>query len=106
MSRFSKFNYEQFTKIFVLANKESNYLKNYMPKIVYEKIFKPNQPLPLGRWGNIKTDSKISKIDKSIIDKIHKEKAHTLSNLANYDHCGPCGNEFSPKDFDEKKIKK
>lgn len=103
MSRFSKFNYEQFTKIFVLANKESNYLKNYMPKIVYEKIFKPNQPLPLGRWGNIKTDSKI---DKSIIDKIHKEKAHTLSNLANYDHCGPCGNEFSPKDFDEKKIKK
>lgn len=62
----------------------NNLLKNYLPKSLFNKDTK----IPLGRWGNIINQNSE---DSSIINK----KIDRISNLANYDHCGPCGNSYS-----------
>jgi len=53
-----------------------SHLRKYIPKYVRQLIEK-DKKMPLGRWNNEKTTDQI----KTAID------------LANVDHCGPCGTD-------------
>ena len=58
---------------------------------IYSKmphLLRKQPPMPLGRWNSIGFE------DKKRLD---------IAVKANYDHCGPCGNETQ---YDEKKDKK
>jgi len=57
-------------------------LKNYL---------KPEKPIHLGRWS----------IPKNNNEQYNYDKIHDKANMANYDHCDPCGREFNPKNFDK-----
>ena len=69
-------------------------ITKYIPKNL-QRFFLPDKPLPLGRWG-------IPKIND---DKYNYDKIHDKANMANFDHCDPCGREFTPKNFENKDIK-
>jgi hypothetical protein len=56
----------------------------------FKNFTKPERPIHLGRWSIPKVNEKYD------YDKIHKN-----ANMANYDHCDPCGREFTPKNFDK-----
>ncbi len=84
-------------KLFEIFAKKPLFSKEiieYIPKPL-QRFILPDKPLPLGRWG-------IPKIDD---DKYNYDKIHDKANMANYDHCDPCGREFSPKNFENKDIK-
>tara|TARA_B100001989_G_C24112400_1_gene256987 strand:- start:121 stop:390 length:270 start_codon:yes stop_codon:yes gene_type:complete len=70
---------------------KDNFIEKYIPKSI-QKYFIPERPLPLGRWTIPKTDN----------DKYNYDKIHNHANLANYDHCDPCGREFTPNNFEKK----
>ena len=76
-------------------NIKDEFIKKFIPEN-FQRFLLPDKPLPLGRWN-------IPKVDK---DKYNYEKIHNRANLANYDHCDPCGREFTPKNFEESKLKK
>ena len=78
---------ENFTKK-PLISKE---IVKYIPKPL-QRFILPDKPLPLGRWG-------IPKIDD---DKYNYDKIHDKANMANFDHCDPCGREFNPTNFEKK----
>ena len=66
---------------FIEKNQSFN-LQNYI---------KPERPIHLGRWSIPKTND----------EKYNYDKIHDKANMANYDHCDPCGREFTPKNFDK-----
>lgn len=65
-----------------IEKKQSFNLQNYI---------KPERPIHLGRWSIPKTND----------EKYNYDKIHDKANMANYDHCDPCGREFTPKNFDK-----
>jgi hypothetical protein len=93
---------QRYSKLF--ANKIKNpiisdkFIKNYVPK-VFQRFLLPEQRPPLGRWN----------IPKKIVDEKEEycyDKIHDKANMANYDHCDPCGNEFPPNNFENNKKNK
>ena len=56
-----------------------------------QNYIKPERPIHLGRWSIPKTND----------EKYNYDKIHDKANMANYDHCDPCGREFTPKNFDK-----
>ena len=66
------------------------FLKNYLPKNLYRFLEKEPNKIR-GRWGNIVDDDK----------NLNQKHVEITTNLANYDHCGPCGNDTIPK-FEKK----
>ena len=66
---------------FIEKNQSFN-LQNYI---------KPERPIHLGRWSIPKTND----------EKYNYDKIPDKANMANYDHCDPCGREFTPKNFDK-----
>ena len=74
---------------------KDDFIKKVVPEN-FQRFFLANKPRPLGRWN----------IPKKIVneqEEYNYEKIHDKANMANFDHCDPCGREFNPKNFDKKK---
>ena len=65
--------------------------KGFMNTFQIQNFFKREKPIHLGRWSIPKTND----------EKYNYDKIHENANMANYDHCDPCGREFTPKNFDK-----
>lgn len=79
-------------------NIKDDFIKKFIPKN-FQRFLLPEQRPPLGRWN----------IPKKIVDEKEEycyEKIHDKANMANYDHCDPCGNEFPPNNFENNKNNK
>ncbi len=64
-----------------MFKKTGNYTKHFYAQI-YNRLphfLRKQTPVPLGRWNTIGIDN---------------NKRLNISVKANYDHCGPCGNEY------------
>lgn len=72
-------------KQFIIQSK--NYYHNMYNKL--PSILKKYEPTPLGRWNSIHIKDK-KKLDIAV--------------SANYDHCGPCGNNYQADKIIKKKI--
>lgn len=90
---------QRYSKLFAKNIKNpiisDEFIKNYVPKALQRFLIPEKRP-PLGRWH----------IPKKVVDEKEEycyDKIHDKANMANYDHCDPCGKEFAPNNFENKK---
>lgn len=88
----------RYSKLFIKISKNpiisDDFIKKFIPK-TFQRFLVKEKPLPLGRWN----------IPKEIVDEKEQynyQKIHDKANMANFDHCDPCGREFTPKNFENK----
>lgn len=75
-------------------NIKDDFVQKFIPKNFHRFLIK-EKPLPLGRWS----------IPKKVVNKQEEynyEQIHDKANMANFDHCDPCGREFNPTNFEKK----